>query len=62
MSSWLDRLDLEPIVCYFSLAPTLHTPLFVKNTILQVTVHLICRFVMDSSKEEGAALVTRLVE
>ena len=62
VSSWLDKLGLEHIVRYFSLAPTLHTPLFVKNTILQVTVHLICRFVMDSSKEEGAALVTRLAE
>ena len=62
MSSWLDKLDLEPIVRYFSLAPTLYTPLFVRNTILQVKIHLICRFVMDSSKEEGAALVTRLAE
>ena len=62
MSSWLDKLDLEPIVRYFSLAPTLYTPFFVRNTILQVKIHLICRFVMDSSKEEGAALVTRLAE
>ena len=62
MSSWLDKLDLEPIVRYFSLTPTLYTPPFVRNTILQVKVHLICRFVMDRSKEEGAALVTRLAE